>query len=81
MGVSASIHELVVATLSELGMPTPVEIIQTMLMRDGYFVGYKFRYDGGHAILRAGGNAIEFYDQEGNLLKTATIEGDKGAAA
>jgi hypothetical protein len=81
MGVSASIHELVVATLSELGMPTPVEIIQTMLMKDGYFVGYKFRYDGGHAVLQAGGNAIEFYDERGKLLRTAAIKGNEGAAA
>lgn len=24
-----------------------------MLMRDGYFVGYKIRYDGGHVTLAA----------------------------
>ena len=81
MGASASIHDLVAATLSTLGLPPPIDLIQTMLMKDGYFVGYKFRYDGGHAILQAGGNTIEFYDEQGKLLKTAAIDADNGAAA
>jgi len=41
-----------------------------MLMHDGYFVGWKFRYDGGYAILRAGADKIEFYDEQGTPLKT-----------
>jgi hypothetical protein len=81
MGASASIHELLAATLTKLGLPAPADIIQTMLTKDGYFVGYKFRYDGGHAILQASSNTIEFYDEQGKLLKTAAVEGDKGAAA
>ena len=36
-----SIPERVAATLSELGLPAPTNIIQTMLMHDGYFVGWK----------------------------------------
>jgi hypothetical protein len=67
--------------LTGLEMPAPTDIIQTMLMKDGYFVGYKFRYDGGHAILQASGNVIEFYDERGKLLKPAAVEGDQGAAA
>jgi hypothetical protein len=81
MDKSKSIHEALAATLSELGLPAPADIIQTMLMKDGYFVGYKFRYDGGSAILQAGGNTIEFFDERGRLLKSAAIEGDRGAAA
>jgi hypothetical protein len=80
MGVSASIHDVLAATLSELGLPSPADIIQTMLMKDGYFVGYKFRYDGGHAILPAGGSAIEFFDEQGKPLKTAAVKDDRGAA-
>jgi hypothetical protein len=81
MGLSASIHELVAATLTGLGLPSPTDIIQTMLMKGGYFVGFKFRFDGGHAILQAGGNVIEFFDEQGKLLKTTAVEGDRGAAA
>jgi hypothetical protein len=76
-----SIPDLVAATLFELGLPAPTDIIQTMLMKDRYFVGWKFRYDGGHAILPAGGNTIEFHDEQGTLLKTVAVEVDKGAAA
>jgi len=68
--MNSSIHDLVAATLSELGLPAPTNIIQTMLMHDGYFVGWKFRYDGGYAIMRAGANTIELYDEQGTLLKT-----------
>ena len=81
MDPSISIHDFMAATLAELGIPTPTPIIQTMLMRDGYFVGHKLRYDGGHAILRADGRTMEFYDEKGKLLKTITREAGKEAAA
>ena len=77
-----SILNLVAATLSELGMPAPTNIIPTMLTRDGYFVGWKIRYDGGHAILWAAGDVIELYDENGNLLRTVGIDTpEEGAAA
>ena len=79
--MNESIHDLVAATLAELGLPGPTNFIQTMLMRDGYFVGHKLRYDGGHAIWRAGGDTIELYDEQGKLLKTVGIETGRGAAA
>ena len=76
-----SIQERVAATLSELGLPAPTNIIQTMLMHDGYFVGWKFRYDGGCAVLHAGGNTIEFYYERGTLPKIVALEDERGAAA
>jgi hypothetical protein len=79
--MDTSIYDLVAATLAELGIPAPSTIIQTMLMHDGYFVGHKFRYDGGHAVWRSGGDTLEFYDQRGNLLKTIAFGAGKGAAA
>jgi hypothetical protein len=76
-----SILNLVEATLSEFGLPAPTNIIPTMLMRDGYFVGHKLRYDGGCAILWAASDAVEFYDEQGQLLKAVSIETpEKGAA-
>lgn len=81
MGPTASIHEIVSGTLAKLGFPAPVTAIQTMLMKDGYFIGHKLRYDGGHAIYLAGGNTIEFYDEQGELLTTVPLEGAAGVAA
>ena len=75
------IHDLMAATLSELGLPAPTNFIQTMLMKDRYFVGWKFHYDGGYAIWLADGSTIEFYDERGKLLKTVALEDERGAAA
>ena len=79
--MDTSIQDLVAATLAELGLPAPTNIIQTMLMHDGYFVGWKFRYDGGYGVLHAGGNTIEVYDEQGTLLKTVALEDKRGEAA
>jgi len=68
------------ATLAELGLPAPANIIQTILMHDGYFVGHKLRYDGGCAILWAASDAIEFYDEQGTLLKTVALGPERAAA-
>jgi hypothetical protein len=73
--------DLLAATLTELGLPAPTSVIQTMLMHDGYFVGHKFRYDGGYAIMRAGGGTVDLYDEQGTVLKTVAVETENGAAA
>jgi hypothetical protein len=54
----APIHDLLAATLTGLGLPAPTNVIQTMLLHDGYFVGHKFRYDSGYAIMRAGEGVV-----------------------
>jgi len=83
MGLAKSVQEVVAATLSNLGLAVPANIIQIMLLKDGYFVGHKFPYDGGYAIMRVGCDTIEFYTEDGKLLKTTAIEvrADKEAAA
>ena len=76
-----SMQDLIAATLAELGLPAPTNFIQTMLMRDVYFVGWKFRYDGGHAIWLAGSNTLAFYDEQEKLLKTVALEDQKSEPA
>jgi hypothetical protein len=68
------------ATLAELGLPAPANIIQTILMHDGYFVGHKLRYDGGCAILWAASDVIEFCDEQETLLKTVALGTEREAA-
>jgi hypothetical protein len=75
-----SIQERVAATLAELGLPASINITQTMLMHDGYFVGHILRYDGGYAALPTGRNTIEFYDGQGKLLKAVTLGIEREAA-
>jgi hypothetical protein len=72
--------QLVAAALADLGQPTPTNLIQTMLMKDGYFVGWKFRYDGGYAILNVSGNSVELFDEQGKLLKAVMVETERTAA-
>ena len=48
--------------------------MRTFLIQKGYFVGHKYRFDGGYAIRLAGQKAIEIYDGGGKLLKTVSSE-------
>ena len=79
--MAASIQELVAGTLTELGLPTPSNVIRTMLMKDRYFVGHKLRYDGGYAILKAGANTLELYGEQGTLLRTVALDTQRETAA
>lgn len=73
--------EVVEATLVELGLSVPTSFFPTMLVKDGYFAGWKFRYDGGHAVSSADRNTIELYDENGTLLKRITLDTERGEAA
>jgi hypothetical protein len=59
------VHDVAVAALREMGICAP---IRTILIQKGYFVGIKYRFDGGYAVRWVGKNAIEVYDDDGNLL-------------
>ncbi len=37
MGLAKSVQEVVAATLSNLGLAVPANIVQIMLLKDGYF--------------------------------------------
>ena len=41
-----SINDLVVATFSRLDMPAPTEVWESFLVKDGFFIGYKFHCEG-----------------------------------
>lgn len=75
-----SLRETVAEAVASLSLPPPASFIQTMLMKDGFFVGWKFRYDGGHALLHVNDNTLELFDQQGTMVKTVTIETKQEAA-
>jgi len=66
------LSQLLAKTFAELGAAGPV--VRTILIKDRYYVGQKFRCGGFQAMLLAGGNEIKFYDQAGELLKTVSLE-------
>lgn len=78
-----TIHDAVAAVLAEMGFcSTPTALLRTILIRDGYFVGHKYRFDGGWATWLAKTNVIDVYDNDGKPLKTVTMEAtEKGTAA
>ena len=47
---------------------------ETFVLKDGFFIGHKFHCDGAYAIWGAGWNAIEFYDEDGQLLKMVAVK-------
>jgi hypothetical protein len=80
MGRAHSIQDNVAAVLTEMGIPT-ASLIHTILLREKFFVGHKFRFDGGYAIWWAEKNVIDVHDDSGKLLKTVTIVVDEKEAA
>lgn len=61
-------------TFAELGATDPTSTIRTVLLKDRYFVGHRFRCEGFQAVWLAGGSVVEFYDEKGTLLKTVSVE-------
>jgi len=73
-GSMSLIDNLVASTFSKLGMPPPIDVWETLLVKDGIFIGYKFHCDGGYAIWGTGWNSVEFYDENGKLLTMVAIK-------
>lgn len=78
--MDSPIQKRIAAALQEFGLLVPDKIVQTMLLKDRFFVGWKFRYDGGHALQRAGSLDLELYDEHGSLLKTVALDQERDAA-
>jgi len=75
-----STHQILSRTFAELGATGSV--VRSVLLKDRYFFGQKFRCGDFQAVLLAGKDEIEFYDQSGELLKTVRLEEtDKKVAA
>jgi hypothetical protein len=65
-------HDPVTAALSEMG--SCVAPMRTILIQKGYFIGHKYCFDGGYAVSLIEKNVIEIYDDEGEVLKTVSLE-------
>jgi hypothetical protein len=80
--MDATLHDLVLATLAEMGLASTLEsLIRTILLRDRYFVGHKYRFDSGYAVWVAETNVIEVYNDEGKLLKSVLLGRSRGGEA
>ena len=73
------LSQLLAKTFAELGATGPV--VRTILLFDRQFAVQRFRCEGFQAVLLAGGNEIEFYDQAGVLVKTVRLAAQEQRAA
>jgi DNA-binding transcriptional regulator GbsR (MarR family) len=63
------VTQAVVATLTELGAAEPTSLVRTVLLRDGYFVGYQFHCGDRRAVWFVESGVIKFHDAQGKLLR------------
>ncbi len=80
MDEPASVYDAVMSVIRETGIDDTA-LVRTLLMRDNDFAGRKYCYTGGFALCMAGNHAIEFYDDDGELLKTVPAPKETGLAA
>jgi len=80
MNDPSSVYDAVIAVIREIGIED-TSLARTVLIRDNRFVGRKYYYTGGFAICMAGSDVMEFYDDDGKLLRTAPVPEGTGLAA
>ena len=80
MDEPASVYDAVIAVIREMGIED-TSLVRTVLVRDDRFVGRKYLYAGGYAICMVGSEAVEFYDDDGKLLRTVQAPKETGLAA
>jgi len=59
----------VTTTFAELGAGDPQPLIRTILLREGYFVGYQFRCGTIRAVWFAESGVVKFHSAGGTLLR------------
>jgi hypothetical protein len=70
---SDSAYKLVVDTLSELGISLS-GISRVFLLRDRRLVGQRFLCDGAQALWMTDNRSIDFYNPDGELIKTVAFD-------
>ena len=68
------LHQAIAAGLSELGMPDLVCRRTTFLIRDGHCVGQRFLFEGIQAVWLIAENLIQFYDENGRMLRSVKVK-------
>jgi hypothetical protein len=63
-------RQLVYDTIAEMNLPDPGLCCEMVVIRDGYCVGRRFAFDTLEAVWLEAEGMIEFYDPQGELLRT-----------
>jgi len=67
------LNQILVRTFVELGA-SEAPLTRAILLKDRYFVGYRYYCGGMQAVLLADTREIKFYDETGGLLKKLSLE-------
>ena len=68
------LHQAIAAGLYELGMPGLTSRSTTFLVRDGHCVGQRFLFDELQAVWLIAENVIQFYDENGRMLRSVKVK-------
>jgi hypothetical protein len=69
-----AVQKVVFDVLAERGEGDPTGVMHTFLIRCGYFVGHKFRFEGGWAIWLTDSDSVQIYGEDGSLTKTVELD-------
>jgi hypothetical protein len=70
----SSVQDVVIAMLKEMGLrPSPGTLPCTLALSEGRLVAQKFFYEGGYAVWAAGSGTVNFYDEDGGLLRSVGV--------
>jgi len=69
------VRELVLRTFGELGVvvESPLDLDETILLDDGRYVARSYRIAGLMAMWLLGVGIVQFYDGEGNMLRSVNL--------
>ncbi len=74
-------HAQQIAAARELLSEDGNEIVESILLRDGHYIGRKFRFDEGHAIWECGEPQLSVYGQDGTIVKRIALMPEQRQAA
>jgi hypothetical protein len=69
-----AIRSLVLRTLDELGLASSQPTGESLLTLAGYYVGREFRFTGIRAVWMASQGEIKFYNDDGRLVRSVSVE-------
>lgn len=76
-----ALQDLMVAGFAELGLSAPDRLHRTFLLRNMAYAGQRFCCGGWQAVWLLGGDSVDFYDEEGSLVKTLPLTGEENGRA